>query len=372
MSNRHKISIVCVLTALLIIIVLLVVYDYKIQVVDVRNALSGVQVVDITDNMPTTKYNYDYTEYVTHTIEEFTTEDYSTFQDEYSTYIEETNMSSSVSMYNAELYNLCDKYFVVYSGSIRMSPIAPMAIANVETPGRADHNITWSALFPSAIVPVELMGTMDITTVVSNKEYQTALSKEISTRDRGALQMSPTYGTGNAKFNLLMSGTEKSKLQLVDTSQCSSWASGASDKAGDRFYIPDVLLRLSSAFTSAEEDMVRNNYLPNTDIQLFVMCSMYHHRSGVWTGKAHGGNTWNSSELAYEYSDNVSSAEFINVLKSYASTHSDCYSIDGKTAMSLYNDTFGDSSKYCSSTLVTSYPIKCLYAYIKLVQLYGG
>lgn len=367
--QRLKLIIIGVLSAILILLITLLTIGYMDKV-DTAKKLSSIRVAKIDPSVTTTKYNNYGNKYVQY--EEFSTFDYSTFTEEYITYADETNIASDVSMPNVALYNLCDRYFTVDFGGIRMSPIVPMAMANVETPGRADHSITWSALFPSKIVPIELMESMDVTTVVSEPQYYKALSSEVSTRDRGALQMSPSYGTSNDIFNSMMSGTERSKLANVDTASYSSWAKGASGEPGDRFHLPDVLLRLSSAFTSATEDMVRNDYIPKSDIQLYVMCTMYHHRSGVWAGKAKGGITWNSSDLAYEYSSIISDVEFLNIVTEYCQAHPDVYTIDGDTAMSLVRQVCDNPPKYCNSTLVLSYPVKCLYAYVKLSELYGG
>ena len=124
---------------------------------------------------------------------------------------------------NADLFDYCDKYFHVYYGAVRLSPIFPMALANVETPGRADFTKTWSSLFPSAVADVSKMGTFCITDVVANSKTFYTLSTEYSTRDRGALQMSPTYGTNNSTVNSMMSGNEVDKLSKVNTTHCLSW-----------------------------------------------------------------------------------------------------------------------------------------------------
>lgn len=184
--------------------------------------------------------------------------------------------------------------------------------------------------------------------------------------------MSPTYGTGNEDFNNLMSGTETSKLSSVDTSQYSSWASGASSKSGDRFYIPDVLLRLSSAFTNAINQMVKNSYIPDNDAQMIAMLAMYHHRSGVWSGKANGGNTWKSSALAYQYSKLISTQEFIDCLREYSTAHENTWCLTTSEAKSIYSKFYTDMSAYCSSDIVLTYPIKVLYSYTRMAQLYGG
>lgn len=280
---------------------------------------------------------------------------------------------SKASGANKDLFDIADKNFIVYYGSQRVNPIFPLALANVETPGRADHNITWSALFPSRIVPIELLHTMDVTTVVSNPEYYKALSAECSTRDRGALQMSPTYGTGIKEINEKMSGTEKQKLSTVDVSAYAGWASGASDKPGDRFCVSDVCLRLSGSMTQCVNYITKNGYTPKTDMQLVAQCAMHHHSSGVWcySDKNKSVGKWISGEKAYEWSSVVSSDAMLKALSDYAIANPTTYFIDGKVATQIYNSVYTTPmSSYANSTLVCTYPIKVLYAYIKLCMLY--
>ena len=273
---------------------------------------------------------------------------------------------------NAELYHLCATYFDVYYGGENLSPILPMAIANVETPGRANFDVTWSALFPSKIVPVEEMYTFNVTTVISDPAYYKALSTEYSTRDRGCLQMSPTYGTGNKEINTLMSGTEVDKLRGVDTSKYKSWVSGASSSPGDRFYLPDVLLRMRSAMQQQCDYIAKNGYTPLNDFHLVSMCAMGHHNSGVWyyNNRSKAIGCWKSAGKAYEWSTLVSSQDMINVLYEYASVSSATY-IDSSTAKKLLAKVSdANPMDYATKDIVCWYPIKALYAYIKLCTLY--
>lgn len=281
----------------------------------------------------------------------------------------------SVDYANQALYDLCDQYFTVYFQSRRVSPILPLAIANAETGGRADHNVTWSSLFPSKYVDIKYLYTMDVTTVMSlgDVSYK-ALTTEYSTRDRGALQMSPTYGTKDKYFNSRMSGNEQSKLSKVDTSAHADWVSGASDQPGDRFYIPDVLLRLSAAMNVAVSNMLDNNYIPSSDIQLVAQLAMYHQQSGVWY-HAHDKKVgrWKSGELAYKFSQQISERGFVNELVTYAEEHPECYCLDSNVATKLYNNYFQTPMDYYStSDLVCIYPIKVMYNYIKLCLAYNN
>lgn len=293
------------------------------------------------------------------------------FTDEYAGFDEVWDVTEA----NQALYDLADKYYQVYWGNKRVSPLFPLAIANVETGGRADRSITWSSLYPSAILPISMLYDADVTTVVSDSSYYKPLSTEWSTRDRGAMQMSPTYGTGNEYFNKQMSGNEKDKLSEVDTSKYSSWTSGASSRPGDRFYAPDVCLRLASANTDAIEYMYKYDYIPTSDAQLVCMLSQYHHRSGVWSNKDHSNKCgeWKSSGQAFEFSKKLSSQGFVDVLKKHAKEHPDKFTITRDEALTLYTEYFGSNfNEYTESKLVGCYPITVLYAYIKIGIMYSS
>lgn len=276
---------------------------------------------------------------------------------------------------NATLYDYCDGYFHVYYGYNRISPVFPMALANVETPGRADNSITWSALFPSKYVDVDKIDTFCVVDVVSDPVVFAALSTEYSTRDRGALQMSPTYGTGNHAVNNQMSGTEAEKLR--DVTVYSSWVSGASKQPGDRFYLPDVLLRLQVAMQGNIDNIVSKGYLPETDTQLIAMLAVAHNSgSGVWSYSNHDkkvGN-WKSGTSAYELCKKIGAPEFVEALTNYALNSNSTY-INTNEALFLYSSVYSDAiSDYTSSTTNGTFGIKALYAYIKLSILYtqGG
>ena len=243
----------------------------------------------------------------------------------------------------------------------------------METPGRANHDVTWSALFPSKIVPIDLLDTMDVTTVISNPEYFKPLSTEYSTRDRGALQMSPTYGTGLKEYNALMSGTEKEKLSKVSTANYSSWVSGASDKPGDRFKVSDVCLRLGGSMQQAIQFMIKNDYKPKSDLHLIAMCAMHHHNSGVWYFKDKNKSVgrWLSGAKAYEWSAAISDDAMLKALSDYARSNENVYFIDSKQAVEIYKSVYSTPmSEYATKDIVCTYPIKVLYAYIKLCMLY--
>lgn len=273
---------------------------------------------------------------------------------------------------NMDIYNYCDTYFNCYYGYDRISPIFPMALSNVETPERADNNITWCALFPSKYVNIDELDTFCVTDVIRDEAIYKALSTEYSTRDRGCLQMSPTYGTSNPVLNSRMSGNEKDKLSGINSSY-TTWISGASSSSGDRFYLPDVLLRLQCAMQDNISCITRNGYTPNTDMSLIAMLSVGHNSgSGVWACTDHSkrvGN-WKSCGHAYNYCLNLGSREFIEVIQNYAD-YCDRPYINTREALQLYSKVFDDDiSDYTTSTTNGVFPIKTLYAYIKLSSMY--
>ena len=275
---------------------------------------------------------------------------------------------------NGKLYNYCDKYFQCYYGTKRISPIFPLALANVETPGRADNNITWSALYPSRYAKVEDMDKFDVTYVVKDPKVFAALTKEYSTRDRGALQMSPTYGAGNSSVNRLMSGNEKEKLSHVDTTGCSSWASGAASEPGDRFYLPDVCLRLQSAINYNIVNIAKKGYAPESDYQLLAMLAISHNSgSGVWSmnDKNRKIGNWYGAQACYDWCAMCGSQELVSAIEEYADTHTATY-INQIVAWEIWNKVYPDVnySAYTTSRINAAFPIEVIYAYIKLTKLY--
>ena len=361
---------------LMLVLVEVFVIDYAISKRDVNDTIviNDLEIIDFGVDVPTGKHKMSVEEF-----EVFKTSDAGSSFESYEDYVTSesvvkvnTEINVNASSANKELYDISDEYFIVYYNNDRVSPIFPMALANVETPSRADNSKTWSALFPSKYVSTDLMRTFDITDVVTNSNIYKALSSEVSTRDRGALQMSPTYGTSNLEINKLMSGTEKDKLKSVDTSKCASWASGASSSPGDRFYLPDVLLRMRAASNLQISNMIKNDYQPETDMQLIAMLAMGHHSSGVWHFNNHGKSVgcWKSGELAFTYAKKLGNSEFVNTVKDYASNSDKLY-IDSNVAKTIYYKVYPESfSTYSTKDIVCTYPIKVMYAYIKLSMLY--
>ena len=280
-------------------------------------------------------------------------------------YQEEVKMQA-ISSPNVKLYQLADQNFQVYYNDHRVSPLFPLALANVETPGRADHNLTWSALFPSKIVDLSLVDDFDVTYVAKDPVTYGALMHESSTRDRGALQMSPTYGTKNPDLNALMSGTEQEKLSTIQINeQAKWWASDASSSPGDRFKIQDVLLRLTDSAETAIRQIKEKGLTIQNDAELIVMLAMYHHRSGVWQVSGAGG--WISTEACMNYVHYICSQESINTLREYYEQNPESYTLDSKIAKTIV----GDYKQYTTSSLEASYPLRVLYSYLVISNKYG-
>ena len=100
---------------------------------------------------------------------------------------------------------------------------------------------------------------------------------------------------------------------------------------------------------------------------------MHHHSSGVWYYKDRNKSVgqWKSVQKAYEWSEVVSSQEMISTLSTYAKENPTVMFIDGNVAKNLYQKVYSASmSNYANRELVCTYPIKALYAYIKLCMLY--
>jgi hypothetical protein len=120
-------------------------------------------------------------------------------------------------------------------------------------------------------------------------------------------------------------------------------------------------------------NITTKGYTPSTDMQLIAMLSVAHNTgSGIWFYSNHQkkvGN-WISGEKAFELCENLGSTEFIEVLQNYAHSSERTY-ITTEEALNLYSKVFSDSiTNYTTNTTNGTFPIKSLYAYIKLSELY--
>lgn len=281
----------------------------------------------------------------------------------------DTSTITNVKGANAKLFNYCDMYFKCFYGSKRVSPIFPMALANVETPGRANNDITWSALFPSAVVSVDLMDTFNVADIAADMVKYRILTQDYSTRDRGPLQMSPTYGSS------LDAGLGMNERDKVKEYPNNWWTLQCSSSPGDRFYLPDMLLRLQVAMEANCANIVRNGYTPETEAELIAQLAVSHNSgSGIWacTNPSYGAGNWPSAQQCYNLCKQIGSDAFVDIIYKYALTHNTTY-IDRNVGMQLWREYSDESlSSYCKSQINAVFPILCLYSYVKLSLLYTG
>lgn len=281
-----------------------------------------------------------------------------------------SSISVDASDANGKLYQYCNTCFNCFVGNNRVSPLFPMALANVETPGRADYKKTWSALFPSMFVSVDKIDTFNVRDVIKLMPSTLPLTKEYSTKYRGALQMSVTYGTSSTRMNATMSGTEAEKLAGIDAGGYSWWVSSASTAPGDRFYIPDVLKRLQVAMNGSINDMTRNGCIPDTDMGVIAALAIAHNSgSGVWwtsNPDSKIGN-WYSQRKCLAWCNLCGSQELVSALEQYAKTSSSYY-ITRNTARGIFEQVYPGVSyrDYVTNDINAFYPVSCIYAQIKL------
>ena len=286
----------------------------------------------------------------------------SSFIDEYS--------HVNVDDVNQHMYDLCDQYFNVYYGTTRVSPILPMALANQESGNRADFKKCWTALFPSRYADISLIDSYDARTAMM-QSYTLEDARDIYA---GPLQMTGVYGTQNRELNALMSGSEKSKVSGLDI--LSQWSKRASSEPGDRYYVPDMLLRLQSALSTVLQKTVTNQYNIENEQQLLAILAISHNSgSGVFstTNKNKKIGNWKSASKAYEWTEIITSQEMIDAIKQRVATSNDICILRAdsiKLVASVYPDL--DYRDYTSSQINAYYPVNTLYNYYKLQQLYTG
>lgn len=308
---------------------------------------------------------------------------------------------------NAALFQVCRENFTVNINGVSVSPLLPMILANNESGIRADTSITFSALYPSKIITpssAEDIYNANCLDVLSSKEVFSELAADWWTRDRGPVQMNPSYGIHNDAFYQQLGISEQELLKDFEipsnfaayttkegSIDASKWVTEASGERGDRFNPRDICLRLSSEFNYALS-MASETYVIDSPILALAMCSIHHGAGSVWnsafTDKEIG--YWNSGSRAYELACALTSQAGYDLIK-------ECVEKDLSTARSkgsnpdaglstdkayrifldLQNANIvhgmsyyvGDG-KYSKDYLV--YPIKSLYGYIQLSLLYNG
>lgn len=313
---------------------------------------------------------------------------------------------------NSKLFDVCSKYYMCTYGDKQAPSLIPMAIANVETPNRADQRTSYSALLPTKYIDVETpdaVDTMSCLTVLENQDTFKSLASDHWTRDRGALQMNPNYGVGNTLYDSLMGPSEATILANVGsidrnmsmysayeprnkrTIDVDTWLSNSSKQPGDRFNVRDSVLRLASASQDAL-DSYTSQYTIHNDMEVVALIAQHHGSSSIWDrsrAQKKSGN-WRSGTVAHSYTLAVSSEEFQKKLKSIClenlqqarkSDRAIPMSMSRGTAKKLWNEcareeivpdysTFVVEGRYFEVTYL--YPIQVMYAYSMLGLVYSG
>lgn len=313
---------------------------------------------------------------------------------------------------NTKLFDMCNKYFLATYGGQQVSPMVPMAISNLETPGRADQSVTYCALFPSKLVPIssaDQISNMSCLAVLESPQLFSVLASDHWTRDRGALQMNPTYGTEYDSFNSLMGPSEAEILNNIQGTDIDlsmyvayeprnnrnitgeEWLAQVSTAPGDRFSVKDSLLRLASAVQSAIDQYSDQHQIEN-DYEMMTLIAMAHNAGSVWNKSYHGSKigNWRSGAVAYRYCKQITSDEFIHILKGYCnerlkvareSGKSVPMTLDRKDARALFDKgyeegIFDDYRTYVYEgryyEVTYCYPIQALYNYMMLGMVYSG
>lgn len=313
---------------------------------------------------------------------------------------------------NSKLFDMCNKYFLATYGGQQLSPLIPMAVANVETPGRADQTITYSSLFPSKVVRInsaDAISNMSCLAVLESPEIFSVLASDHWTRDRGALQMNPNYGTEYEAFNSLMGPSEAEILSNIRaagmdftgysayeprnsrTLSADDWLAELATTPGDRHNVKDSILRLAA---SAQEvvDNYSTQYEIKNDMEIMCAIAMQHNSGSVWN-KAYRdkkvGN-WRNGAVAYRYCLGVTSPEFTAKLHAFCSDKLMNARNSGKKvpmqmerseARALFEEAVSEGILDNYSTYVYEgryyevtycYPIQSLYAYTMLGLVYSG
>ena len=147
--------------------------------------------------------------------------------------------------------------------------------------------------------------------------------------------MTSTYGTEYASFNSLMGPSEAEILNNIqgtdiDEYVCGvraknnrnitgeEWLAQVSTAPGDRFSVKDSLLRLASAVQSAIDQYSDQHQIEN-DYEMMTLIAMADNAGSVWNKSYHGSKigNWRSGAVAYRYCKQITSDEFIHILKGY-------------------------------------------------------
>lgn len=324
---------------------------------------------------------------------------------------EEVSINSHYSVFsqecNAVLYKICRENFSVSIGNVEVSPLMPMVIANNESGIRADTSLTFSALYPSKILQPK--STDDIINascldVLRDEKTFSKLAADWWTRDRGPVQMNPSYGIRDDLFYSAMGKSEKELLKDFDNSLSASayttkegsidvsyWIEQASGERGDRFNPKDICLRLSSEYNYALK-LASQTYTIDTSLLALAMCSIHHGAGSVWSPEYTDTKVgyWVSGGKAYELAcaltsqaayDIIHSRVVSDITKARATGQNPNAGLSTEAAYDIYMDIqkagiiknmsyYVNNGDYSKDYIV--YPIKALYGYMQLSLLYNG
>lgn len=300
--------------------------------------------------------------------------------------INESIPSDTVDL-NQHLLNLCYAYFNVSMSGCKLSPLFPMAIANVETGGRADPNKTFSSLMPSKYVKCDTPVDIDNYSILSlfESEYAyNALTQEWSTNERGSLQENYGYGVKGL--------TLPSERSIIDQAYPDGnypawvedwWLRGVSVDAGDRFSIQGSVSRLQVSCNQTAS-WVDQQYFVDNELQAVGILAIAHGASSAFNPVVRDrtvGN-WISGQRAYDYATALSQPEAYGVIRDYAMSTYPNRTISRATAKKLLEEMsskglIDDIGTYVhlSGNLAEvsyTYPVCVLYAYTQLGFFYSG
>lgn len=236
---------------------------------------------------------------------------------------------------NTYLYEVCQEFAgSLYCGDIQLSPLLPLAEANLEG-GRVDRSQTFSAMASTSVYTyssVDELKEFNVTRVLDSKETWLKMSSEYYTRDRGALQCNPNYGAndpayGPSERTLLDAYVQENGLPDYGTNKDSKgntftvqdWINYSRVKYGDRFNVESMIRIFADEKARVEIPGIERNF-QNIQNEYHVYAIMaYNHwiGSGFMTmdqDTAYAG--FQSIGRAYEYCEAISSPKAIEIIYS--------------------------------------------------------
>lgn len=222
----------------------------------------------------------------------------------------------------------------LYCGDIKLSPLLPLAEANLEG-GRVDTAITFSAMAHSSVFTfesVEDLANLNVTDCLRDKDAWIQTSTEYYTRDRGPLQCNPYYGANDpaygpserelldayvAQYGVPDYGTNHDSCGNYYT--VADWISRSRTEYGDRFNPASMMKIFGDEKRNVEIPGILK-YFPDVQNEWQVYCIMaYCHWCGpgfltMDRDMAYAG--WKSVARADEYCRDISSPEAIEIIYS--------------------------------------------------------